>query len=217
LYTDLVERVNRPAHPLGDFMLIRDGFFLFFLGVVVVVRGICGPWLLFMLKGRPSGAKPRLVHVPRMVQAHRPPEHGAIPAGADRQGCVHTTAGVVALASPNARSCSRISSLFCGPYAPQHARAVSLSCRHGNARSPIRQVLSLSFNSYGRVYKMTGGYVVDRTSGDSGGLGGMFGIFNALGRKLPFREGQPWHRSPEWEAFALRVPQLLKDYEKLRR
>ena len=78
-------------------------------------------------------------------------------------------------------------------------------------------MLSLSFNSYGRVYKMTGGYVVDRTSGDSGGLGGMFGIFNALGKKLPFREGQPWHRSPEWEAFALRVPQLLKDYEKFRR
>lgn len=79
------------------------------------------------------------------------------------------------------------------------------------------QVLSVSFDDAGLCYKMTGGYVVDRTAGDQdcGGLGGMFGVVTALGLSLPFREGRPWQRSPAWEAFALRVPQLLKDWKRL--
>ena len=76
------------------------------------------------------------------------------------------------------------------------------------------QCFSMSFNPEGKCYKLTGGYNVDRTVGDTEGLGGMFGIINALGlMKLPFPEGRPWKRSLMWEAFTLRVPQIIDDWK----
>ena len=78
------------------------------------------------------------------------------------------------------------------------------------------QVFSMSFDEHGKCYKLTGGYVVDRAVGDSNGLGGMFGIVHALGlTKLPFVEGRPWKRSLLWEAFSLRVPQIIEDWKAL--
>ena len=51
------------------------------------------------------------------------------------------------------------------------------------------QCFSFSFNEKGQVYKMTGGYCVDRTVGDTKGLGGLFGVLEALGvNKIPMRE-----------------------------
>ena len=43
------------------------------------------------------------------------------------------------------------------------------------------QVLSMSFNKEGECYKLTGGYSVDRTVGNTGGLGGVFGLIHAIG------------------------------------
>jgi len=78
------------------------------------------------------------------------------------------------------------------------------------------QVFSMSFDESGRCYKLTGGYNVDRTCGDTQGLGGMFGIITALGGSLPFAEGKPWKRSLLWEALSLRLPQIIMDWRKQR-
>lgn len=76
------------------------------------------------------------------------------------------------------------------------------------------QCFSMSFDGDGKCYKLTGGYNVDRSVGDTDGLGGMFGIVHGLGlTKLPFPEGRPWKRSLIWEAFSLRVPQIMDDWK----
>jgi len=76
------------------------------------------------------------------------------------------------------------------------------------------QCFSMSFDEAGRCYKLTGGYSVDRSVGDTKGLGGMFGIITSLGGSLPFAEGRPWKRSLLWEALALRAPQIAMDWKK---
>jgi len=76
------------------------------------------------------------------------------------------------------------------------------------------QCFSMSFDEEGKCYKLTGGYNVDRSVGDTQGLGGMFGIVTGLGLfKLPFPEGRPWKRSLLWEALSLRVPQIIDDWK----
>jgi len=76
------------------------------------------------------------------------------------------------------------------------------------------QVVSLTFNRSGLVTKMTGGYSVDRTVGNTGGLGGVFGMIHALGGKLPFPEGQPWVPSMRWEAFTNHMGSIVKLWKK---
>jgi len=76
------------------------------------------------------------------------------------------------------------------------------------------QCFSMSFDEDNRCYKLTGGYCVDRSVGDSNGLGGMFGIVNALGGSLPLPEARPWKRSLMWEALTLRAPQIAMDWKK---
>jgi len=80
------------------------------------------------------------------------------------------------------------------------------------------QCFSMSFTPNGQCYKLTGGYNVDRSAGiQTEGLGGMFGIVHGLGlTKLPFPEGRPWKRSLMWEAFTLRIPQIVDDWKALR-
>jgi len=72
------------------------------------------------------------------------------------------------------------------------------------------QVLSMSFNTEGLCYKLTGGYSVDRTVGNTGGLGGVFGLIHAIGGSLPFPEGKPWQPSLRWELFSYHVPAIAK-------
>ena len=75
------------------------------------------------------------------------------------------------------------------------------------------QVFSLSFDKEGKVYKFTGGYPVDRTAGNCGGLGGLFGIIhNIKPNTLPFPEGRPWVPSVEWNMWSKRVPQIAEEY-----
>ena len=48
----------------------------------------------------------------------------------------------------------------------------------------------------GEITKFTIGYVLDKETGNTGGLGGVFGLFYACGVGLPFPEAQPWQPSP---------------------
>jgi len=50
-------------------------------------------------------------------------------------------------------------------------------------------MVSLTFNEQGLITKLTGGYVLDRTCGDTGGLGGIFGLLYAFGAPVAFPEG----------------------------
>jgi len=76
------------------------------------------------------------------------------------------------------------------------------------------QVFSVSFDKEGKVYKFTGGYPVDRSAGNCGGLGGLFGIIqNIKANVLPFPEGRPWKPSLEWDIFVKRVPQIAEEWQ----
>ena len=62
------------------------------------------------------------------------------------------------------------------------------------------QAHSLTFNEKGEVTKFTIGYVLDKETGNTGGLGGVFGLFYAIGYALPFPEAQPYSPSPLYGA-----------------
>ena len=64
------------------------------------------------------------------------------------------------------------------------------------------QVNSLTFNEDGEVIKYTGGYVTDKTIGNTGGLGGVFGILYAIGRPFPFPEAKPYQKSWQFKTFS---------------
>ena len=64
------------------------------------------------------------------------------------------------------------------------------------------QVCSLTINhTTGLIERYTIGYVVDRDVGNTGGLGGLYGILYALGKPLPFPEAQPWRMSMRYKFF----------------
>merc|ERR1719454_1614597 len=60
------------------------------------------------------------------------------------------------------------------------------------------QACSLKFNQEGKVVKYTIGHVMERSIGNTGGLGGIFGPAYALGRPLPFPEARPWKPSKRY-------------------
>jgi len=64
------------------------------------------------------------------------------------------------------------------------------------------QSVSLTFNEDGKVTKYTGGYVMDKTVGNSGGLGGIFGPLYAIGKGLPFPEAKPYSKSIQFRLFS---------------
>jgi len=78
------------------------------------------------------------------------------------------------------------------------------------------QSQSLTFNERGEITKMTIGYVMDKTVGTTGGLGGIFGILYGIGYGLPFPEAQPWKPSPIYGLFS-KTGQLLSNLRKLAR
>jgi hypothetical protein len=64
------------------------------------------------------------------------------------------------------------------------------------------QVCSLTIDhETGLITRYTIGYVVDRNVGNTGGLGGLYGILYALDRPLPFPEAQPWKKSWQYDLF----------------
>lgn len=64
------------------------------------------------------------------------------------------------------------------------------------------QVCSLTIDhKTGLITKYTIGYVADRSVGNTGGLGGLYGILYAIGKPLPFPEAQPWKQSWQYSFF----------------
>eukprot|EP00873_Tetraselmis_striata_P040406 jgi/Tetstr1/460670/TSEL_005866.t1 len=63
------------------------------------------------------------------------------------------------------------------------------------------QTSSMTFNEQGQLTYFTGGYVVDRRMGNTGGLGGVFGILHGIGYTLPFPEGKPFSLSWRFRFF----------------
>mmetsp|Transcript_10979 Transcript_10979/g.16816 ORF Transcript_10979/g.16816 Transcript_10979/m.16816 type:complete len:247 (-) Transcript_10979:233-973(-) len=71
------------------------------------------------------------------------------------------------------------------------------------------QVCSLTIDhDTGLITRYTIGYVTDRSVGNTGGLGGLYGILYALGKPLPFPEAQPWKMSWQY-AFFQKLGSLL--------
>lgn len=75
------------------------------------------------------------------------------------------------------------------------------------------QMLSVIFNEKGKVIKFTGGYVTDKEWGNTGGLGGVFGPFYALGKGLPFPEARPWQPSWQFKLFTF-VGNIAQKFQK---
>jgi len=65
------------------------------------------------------------------------------------------------------------------------------------------QSFSMVFNEQGQVTKFDVGYVIDRTVGNTGGLGGAFGFFWATGNALPFPECEPFQPSLQLQFLGL--------------
>jgi hypothetical protein len=64
------------------------------------------------------------------------------------------------------------------------------------------QVCSLTIDHQtGLITRYTIGYVTDRKVGNTGGLGGLYGILYAIGKPLPFPEAQPWKQSLQYSLF----------------
>lgn len=64
------------------------------------------------------------------------------------------------------------------------------------------QMCSFKFNKDGKVILYTGGYVMDRTIGNTKGLGGLFGILYSIGKPLPFPEANPPKKSWQLQIFS---------------
>ena len=63
------------------------------------------------------------------------------------------------------------------------------------------QSCSMRFNENGECTQLTVGYVMDKQLGNTGGLGGVYGILYAIGYGLPFPEAQPWQKSVQYDLF----------------
>ena len=63
------------------------------------------------------------------------------------------------------------------------------------------QACSLTFNEAGLVIKYTIGYIMDRSAGNTGGLGGLYGVLYAIGKPLPFPEARPWKMSKRFDSW----------------
>merc|ERR1712094_119336 len=70
--------------------------------------------------------------------------------------------------------------------------------RPGGVAPPVVQ---RHLHEEGLVRKFTIGYVMDRDVGNSGGLGGAYGLLYAISKPLPFPEAQPWKISKRYKAF----------------
>ena len=83
----------------------------------------------------------------------------------------------------------------------------------GKLVDPPPQAVSFAFNEEGKLSRFTGGYVLDKTIGNTGGLGGIFGILYGIGRPLPFPEGKPWKPSLRFRFFSF-IGQLAQRFSK---
>mmetsp|Transcript_19453 Transcript_19453/g.44714 ORF Transcript_19453/g.44714 Transcript_19453/m.44714 type:complete len:273 (-) Transcript_19453:278-1096(-) len=73
----------------------------------------------------------------------------------------------------------------------------------GKSFSTPPQACSLKFNKEGIAVKYTIGAVMERSMGNTGGLGGIFGPAYAIGKPLPFPEAKPWKPSKRYRMLQL--------------
>lgn len=83
----------------------------------------------------------------------------------------------------------------------------------GKAYVQPPQSCSLRFEPDGEVNQFTIGYVMDRRIGNTGGLGGVYGIMYAMGKPLPFPEANPWKPSKRYRFFNW-IGQLMQKAKK---
>ena len=76
------------------------------------------------------------------------------------------------------------------------------------------QACSLKWNAEGKAVKYTIGHVMERSVGNTGGLGGIFGPAYAIGKPLPFPEANPWKPSKRYKMLMLagKVAGLIKEW-----
>jgi len=72
------------------------------------------------------------------------------------------------------------------------------------------QAMGLVFTREGRVSKINVGAVIDRTSGNTAGLGGLFGFLWFVGKSPPAPEYQPYQQSWQFKLLAKAGPLLTK-------
>merc|ERR1719387_361248 len=72
------------------------------------------------------------------------------------------------------------------------------------------QAMGLVFTREGRVSKINVGAVMDRTSGNTAGLGGLFGFLWFVGKAPPAPEYQPYKRSWQFSLLSKLAPVLTK-------
>ena len=70
----------------------------------------------------------------------------------------------------------------------------------GRTVDPAPQVFHMDFNEEGKVTEF-GFATADRLQGNTGGLGGAFCYFHAVGKSLPFPEAKPWKPSLRYRFF----------------
>ena len=66
------------------------------------------------------------------------------------------------------------------------------------------------FNAAGKVTRINVGAVMDRTQGNTAGLGGLFGFLWFVGKAPPAPEYQPYKRSWQFELLSKLGPLLTK-------
>jgi len=81
------------------------------------------------------------------------------------------------------------------------SRGIGSNPESGKSFEAPPQAVSVTFNEAGKVTKFTIGHVMDKSVGNTGGLGGLFGPLYAIGKGLPFPEAQPWKASRRYRAF----------------
>lgn len=67
------------------------------------------------------------------------------------------------------------------------------------------------FDEQGRCYQLTVGYCCDRQTGNTGGLGAVFGLMHGIGKTLPFPEARPWRPSPPYR-LGLRLSKVAERF-----
>lgn len=60
----------------------------------------------------------------------------------------------------------------------------------GNVYRGAPEAVSLSFNEQGLCYRATAGYILDKEQGNTKGLGGIYGILEAIGSPIPWWESR---------------------------
>eukprot|EP00285_Hemiselmis_virescens_P004328 CAMPEP_0173415088 /NCGR_PEP_ID=MMETSP1356-20130122/84674_1 /TAXON_ID=77927 ORGANISM="Hemiselmis virescens, Strain PCC157" /NCGR_SAMPLE_ID=MMETSP1356 /ASSEMBLY_ACC=CAM_ASM_000847 /LENGTH=325 /DNA_ID=CAMNT_0014377313 /DNA_START=27 /DNA_END=1004 /DNA_ORIENTATION=+ len=77
---------------------------------------------------------------------------------------------------------------------------VGIAATNKRVEWPV-QANSMLFNEQRQCYQLTVGYSCDKQIGNTGGLGAVFGLLQAVGKPLPFPEARPWKPSPIYRFF----------------